>query len=311
MDPRHLIQLALILDKGTVTGAAQHLLLTQPTLTRNMATLEMQAGGELFHRSRFGVRSTPLGESLARHGRAIGRQMLAAQETVSRHKLGLQSQLRVGAGPMIGLAVMADLSHRFLQHNQHIALSVTTGRPPALVEQLIDGDLDVVLAPAVYAQAPAGVHRALLCEDHISIFCGPSHPLAQQPHPTPEQLGECDWMNVGITSMFQNAEMEMLQRSGIKRMRTQFATISDAVILLRVLTQGQHLAVLPHLPVRLLQRDFPLVEITPPAGVARRDIYVWSRAELQGTPAMQLLEQHLSGLFADLGLPPPAWGAGA
>lgn len=63
MDPRHLTQLAVILDKGTLTGAAHSLLLTQSTLTRNMATLEMQAGEPLFQRSRFGVRSTPWGKT--------------------------------------------------------------------------------------------------------------------------------------------------------------------------------------------------------------------------------------------------------
>jgi DNA-binding transcriptional LysR family regulator len=66
MDPRHLVQLAAILEKGSITQASRHLHLTQPTLTHNMQTLEMQAGGQLFERSRFGVRSTLLGEMLAR-----------------------------------------------------------------------------------------------------------------------------------------------------------------------------------------------------------------------------------------------------
>ena len=69
MDPRHLVQLATILEKGSLTQASRYLHLTQPTLTHNMQTLEMQAGGTLFERSRFGVRSTPLGEMLARSSR--------------------------------------------------------------------------------------------------------------------------------------------------------------------------------------------------------------------------------------------------
>lgn len=284
MDSRHLMQLAVILDKGSVTAAAKHLLLTQPTLTRNMGVLEMQAGEALFHRSRFGVRSTLLGESLARHGRAIARQMQAAGETVARYKLGLHTQLRVAAGPLIGMALMPALSENVLRDNPHMVLSVTTGRPLALVEQLIDGDHDVVFAPAVYAQVPPGIHRELLCEDEISVFCGPSHPLARKPHPSPEEFGDCEWMNVGTTSPFQNAELEMLERSGIHRMRTQFATVGDAVILLQVLMRGQHLAVLPRTPLKLMKKVYPLVEIPPPAGPVRRDIYIWSRMEVSNDP---------------------------
>lgn len=80
MDPKHLMQLAVILDKGSITAAAESLLLTQPTLTRNMNTLEMQAGGPLFSRSRFGVKPTLLGDSLAREGRAVKRTLLSAKD---------------------------------------------------------------------------------------------------------------------------------------------------------------------------------------------------------------------------------------
>lgn len=291
MDPKHLFQLAVILDKGTVTAAAQHLLLTQPTLTRNMATLEMQAGAPLFERSRYGVRSTPLGESLARTGRAIGRQLLEAKETISRHKIGFNTHLKVGVGPLIGMALMPQLSHQFLSANPNISLSVMTGRPVAIIDQLIDGDLDIALAPAVYAQMPRGIHRELLCEDVISVFCSVNHPLARKRKRkrTADDFSQCEWVNVGTTSPFQNAELDMLERSGIHRIRTRFATVSDAIILLQVLMTGQHLAVLPRLPIKLLRDRIKLVEITPPAGTADRHLYLWSRQDLTQDPAFKAL----------------------
>ena len=48
MDPRHLVQLATILEHCSISQASRHLHLTQPTLTHNMQVLEMQAGGKLF-----------------------------------------------------------------------------------------------------------------------------------------------------------------------------------------------------------------------------------------------------------------------
>jgi DNA-binding transcriptional LysR family regulator len=298
MDPRHLMQLAVILEKGSITAAAQHLLLTQPTLTRNMATLEMQTGTPLFERSRYGARSTPLGENLARLGRSIARQMQAADEVVSRHRIGLNTELRVAAGPLIGMALMPRLSEALLRANTHMALTVTTGRPLSLIDQLIDGDFDVVIAPAVYAHIPQGISRQLLAHDAISIFCGPSHPLAQVSAPSAQTLGACDWMNVGTTSPFQNAEIEMLERSGIERVRTQFATVSDAVILLQVLMRGHHLAVLPRLPLRLLQDTYPLVELPPPQGHTQRDLYIWARSDLQADPNFQTFVHHACDLVA-------------
>ena len=101
-----MFQLATILEKGSLTQASRYLHLTQPTLTHNMQTLEMQAGGTLFERSRFGVRSTPLGEMLAREGRAISRRLKDAQEVSARHRSSFKSQIRVGSGPIIGAALL-------------------------------------------------------------------------------------------------------------------------------------------------------------------------------------------------------------
>lgn len=84
MDPKHLLYLSVVLEKGSLTEAAKHLNVTQPTLTRVMATLEMQAGGQLFSRSRYGVKGTEVGEELAREGRSIQKKYRASQ--VSRLK---------------------------------------------------------------------------------------------------------------------------------------------------------------------------------------------------------------------------------
>lgn len=292
MDPRHLIQLAVILDKGSITAAANHLRMTQPTLTRNIGTLEMQAGQQLFSRSRFGVRSTPMGEDLARQGRAIARQMELCRVVTSRHKSGLNAHLRIAAGPLIGMALIPRLVENVMNERPGLSISVTSGRPLTLLEQLADGDQDIAIAPAVYEQTPPGIARELLAADEISIFCAPTHPLVTVAKPTPNELNACEWMNVGATSPFQNTEIDMLARSGIQRARTQFATTGDAVILLQVLMKGKHLAVLPKLPMRLMQAQHPVVEIPPPSGTSRRDLYVWYRRDLQDDPNFQAVFKH-------------------
>ncbi|HPE60620.1 MAG TPA: LysR family transcriptional regulator [Thiolinea sp.] len=287
MNPKHLLQLAVILEKGSISAAAEHLLLTQPTLTRNMHTLEMQAGGRLFTRSRFGVCSTPLGETLARDGRAIARQMQSARESASRYKLGFHNQLQLGVGPLIGMALMPPLCERLSREHPDIALTVVCGRPQHLMEQMIDGDYDIVLAPAIHPQIPSGFGRCLLAEDRLGVFCGPGHSLAGIQTLEPKALDQCEWMVIGSTSPFENMEQELLDRNHIRRVRTQFATMSDAIILLSVLMQGRHLAVLPKTPLALLQSTYPLVELPLNQHVATRNLYFWYRESLWDSEAIQ------------------------
>ncbi|MEM0907643.1 MAG: LysR family transcriptional regulator, partial [Pseudomonadota bacterium] len=68
LDPRHLIQLSMIVEAGSFQIAADRLGLTQPGLSRNMAALEKRIGSPVFRRD--GRRSIPnaLGLRLARHG---------------------------------------------------------------------------------------------------------------------------------------------------------------------------------------------------------------------------------------------------
>ena len=300
MDPKHLIQLAVILDKGSITAAAQSLLLTQPTLTRNMHTLEMQAGSPLFNRSRFGVKPTILGESLAREGRAVRQTLLAAQEAIASHKMGLNNLLRVGAGPLIGMGIAAKLAGRLMQQLPQLTITVRSAPPQRALEQLIDGVVDVVIAPAVYAQSPVGIARVLLTEDSIGVYCGPDHPLAGQTEVTAEALSACDWVNVGTNSPFQGEQVELLAKNGVNQVRTRFATYNDGVVLLDFLALGKHLAVLPGVPLMLMRERYPLVEVPLPQGSSRRDMYVWCREELIDSEVIQtfmatarsLIDQH-------------------
>ena len=287
MDPKHLMQLAVILDKGSITEAAQHLRLTQPTLTRNMHTLEMQASGPLFSRSRFGVKPTLLGESLAREGRAVAQTLRSAVDVIGRHKMGLNNQLRVGVGPLIGMGLAAKLSGKLIAQLPQLAITVTTGRPQTVVEQLIDSQIDIAIAPAVYAQSPVGIARVLLAEGAIGVYCGPSHPLAGVTDVDSAALNAFDWINVGTSSPFQNEQLELLAKNGVRQLRTRFATLNDAVILLEFLSQGSHLAVLPGLPLLLMRDRYPFVEVPLPQGTSRRDMYVWCREELMDSEVIQ------------------------
>lgn len=298
MDPRHLVQLATILEKGSITQASRHLHLTQPTLTHNMQTLEMQAGGTLFERSRFGVRSTPLGELLAREGRAIARRLQDAAEVSARHRSGLRKQLRLGSGPIVGAALLPGLTQVLLQRFPDIALSIQSDRPHLLVEQLIDGRHDLVIAPSWLDKPPPGIERFLLVPDDLGVFCGRSHPLAVQGRIEPGAADGMSWISLGTSSPFDQAVREMLTAAGVGSTRTEITVLGEAFMLLRILGEGAHLAVLPHYPMRLLQAHFPLVELALAAPPQPRPIYLWCRSTLLEDPGFAEMKEVILGYAA-------------
>lgn len=280
MDPRHLVQLAVILEHGSITQASRHLHLTQPTLTHNMQTLEAQAGGRLFERSRSGARSTPLGDMLAREGRAIARRLKDASEVTARHRGGMGATLRLGTGPLVGAALLPGLTQMLLKDHPHTHLSLQSDRPHLLVEQLVDGRHDLVIAPSWLDRPPPGIDRTLLVHDDLGVFCAAGHPLAKRRTFPAAALASQPWISLGTASPFDQHVREMLREVGVETPHTEITVLGEAFMLLRVLAQGRHLAVLPRFPLRLLRPHFPLCELPLQFARRPRDIFLWCRAAL-------------------------------
>lgn len=300
MDPRHLVQLATIFEKGSITQASRHLHLTQPTLTHNMQTLEMQAGGLLFERSRYGVRSTPLGEMLAREGRAIARRLHDATEVMARHRSGIRNQVRIGAGPLVGAALVGELVRTLLQRLPDLAVSAQSDRPHVLVEQLIDGRHEFVIAPSWLERPPPGIERRLLIADALGVFCAGTHPMAQRGTLQGDASQALRWISLGSASPFDQEVRAMLAAAGVQQMRVDLTVLGEAFMLLDTLAQGQHLAVLPRFPVRRLASRFGLVELALPLPTPARPIYLWSRTSTLEEPAMAAVSELLLDVAAGL-----------
>lgn len=279
MDPRHLVQLATILECGSLSKASQMLHLTQPTLTHSMQALEAHAGGQLFERSRFGVRSTALGEVLAREGRAIARRLRDADEACARHRSGFRHSIRLGTGPLVGLAFVPGLVAALAAAQPRYAMTIQSDRPHLLVDQLVDGLQDFVIAPSWLDRPPSGVERFLLVEDEIGLFCGEGHPLRQAGGLGPGRGMALDWVSLGTASPFDQNVREMLQQAGVEKPRPSITLVGDAAMLLRILAQGRHLAVLPKYPMRLLGPGSGAHELALAARPMPRNIYLWCRTE--------------------------------
>lgn len=289
------MQLATILECGSLSKASRLLHLTQPTLTHSMQALEVHAGGKLFERSRFGVRSTALGEVLAREGRAIARRMRDADEACARHRSGFRHSIRLGTGPLVGMAFVPGLVAALAAERPRYALTIQSDRPHLLVDQLVDGMQDFVIAPSWLDKPPPGVERFLLVEDEIGIFCGEAHPLAQAGGLAQAGSLDLEWVSLGTASLIDENVREMLHRVGVERARPSITMVGDACILLRILAQGRHLSVLPKYPLRLLGSSTRLRELPVDARPMSRNIYLWCRSEsLEDAALMRLKDAILA-----------------
>ena len=130
---------------GNFTKAAEQLHLAQPSLSRQIATLETDLGAELFHRSRGGSRLTAAGESLL----PLARRMLADADSARREVAELvglgRGKVRLGATPTLCISLVAEVLSVFHAAYPNIELHLSEQGSRQLLDELDAGELDIAL----------------------------------------------------------------------------------------------------------------------------------------------------------------------
>ena len=146
MDPKLLGYLAVVVQFGSISRAAERLFMTQPTLTRALKVLEAKAGGPVLLRTRYGVKPTPLGTRLPDVEKRILREADYGSDVVRQWREGFQDEVRIGAGPFVEFAVMESLVDDLLNETGCVT-HFKIGSASALLPELQKGTLDFLLAP--------------------------------------------------------------------------------------------------------------------------------------------------------------------
>lgn len=295
MDPKHLFYLSVILEKGSITDAAKHLNLAQTTLTRIMSTLEMQTGYELFSRSRFGVKPTPLGEELAREGRAIKRTLLSAEQTAANYKIGFGKEIRVGVATLLAATLMREIILKTLESLSGSRITWTIQNPIELYDLLLDGALDLIVAPSTNVRHMPGIQYQLIAEENLYIYCGIDHYLRDVEKITASQLEDAQWLSLSPTSPIERQAFDMLSSAGITKTNTQSVFKDDGHLFLDALALSQHLTILPELIMKLAPNPNRFYKVPYQFDrPQKRMIHLWLKDDFTEHPVAKFIQDELN-----------------
>jgi DNA-binding MarR family transcriptional regulator len=107
MNLKHVRTFVAVAETGTVSAAAESLRITQPALSRQIQSLQLEVGLRLFDQVNRRLVLTSNGEEFLRHCRALvahADATLASAQSLGRGKTGV---LRVGAAPQTIAAIAA------------------------------------------------------------------------------------------------------------------------------------------------------------------------------------------------------------
>ncbi|TKK85437.1 LysR family transcriptional regulator [Herbidospora galbida] len=174
MQLQQLAYFVAVAETRHFTHAAERMRVAQPSLSKQIKTLETDLGAPLFSRARGNVTLTPAGEALL----PLARRMLADAETARREVAELaglrRGRVRLGATPSLCAGLLADALARFHHDYPGVEIQVEEGGSRDLVRALARGQLDLslIILP-LQSDDPSLVTEEILRE-HL-VVATPAH----------------------------------------------------------------------------------------------------------------------------------------
>ena len=164
-------------DLGTLGRAAVRLHVSQPALSKRLASLEAKVGARLLERSSRGVALTPAGRRLYQHARPL----LENADHVGDVMSGIRH-----SGDVVRLAASHSATEAFVAalltslHTQHqLAVELVTANSQVVRALVGDGRADLGVAASRPNHTPnPGVRESELIADAIVCAAPPGHPWA-------------------------------------------------------------------------------------------------------------------------------------
>src|ERR687889_1946709 len=95
-----------VVQRGSLSAAAEALSFTQPAVSRQIAALEREAGAQLLERTPRGIRLTEPGRILLGHAEAILDRMATARAQLESVATLAGGRLRIGAFPTANATIV-------------------------------------------------------------------------------------------------------------------------------------------------------------------------------------------------------------
>ncbi|MFI7597700.1 LysR family transcriptional regulator [Actinoplanes sp. NPDC049681] len=165
-----------VVETRHFTQAADSLGVSQPTLSKQIHTLEETLGAPLFERARGAVALTAAGDTLLPLARRMIADADAARDAV-QEIVGLRrGRVRVGATPSLCSSLVPTVLRRFRAEHPDIELHVNEGSSQDLIADLLARDLDLALIVQPEQGVDPSLHAAPVLRESLvvaSVASGP------------------------------------------------------------------------------------------------------------------------------------------
>ncbi|MBM3666080.1 MAG: LysR family transcriptional regulator [Actinobacteria bacterium] len=181
-----------VVRRGSVTAAAEELVVTQPSVSAAVAALEREVGVQLTERAGRNVRPTAAGEAYARYAADVLGLLREGAEVAGEVARGAGSRLRISAVTTAGEYLAPVLIQAFREHHPELQVSLHVGNREEVFRRVQTHEADV----AVSGRPPeeSGLEGEVFADNEFALITAPGDPLAKRPRVAVSELGGTPWL---------------------------------------------------------------------------------------------------------------------
>jgi LysR family transcriptional regulator, low CO2-responsive transcriptional regulator len=187
-----LVTFLAVVRRGSVTAAAEELVVTQPSVSAAVAALERELGVKLTERDGRTLRPTAAGEAYAPYAADVlgllDQGSRAAREAARQDP----RTLRIGAVTSAGEHIVPPLIRAYGERHPGMELSLHVGNRREIFQSILDHRADVAITGRV--PDDERLSGRAFADNEIVLITAPDDPLAKRRWVATEELQERSWL---------------------------------------------------------------------------------------------------------------------
>jgi DNA-binding transcriptional LysR family regulator len=189
-----------VVQRGSLSAAAETLSFTQPAVSRQIAALEREAGAQLLERTPRGIRLTEAGRVLLGHAEAILDRMATARAQVESVARLVGGRLRIGSFQTANATIVPRAIAGFARAHPGVELSLVEAVTHDAVARLRAGEVDLAVVTHFADLDDADLEVVDLVDDELLVALPAMHPLAHKPRLRLRDLRDETWIEASTSN---------------------------------------------------------------------------------------------------------------
>ncbi len=189
MDIQELNAFLTVAELASFSRAGEQLHLSQPAVSKRIASLESRLGQRLLDRVGRRVLLTDAGRTLLPYARDVQRSLADGRRALSHMQDQISGRLSIGTSHHVGLHRLPPVLREFTRHYPTVDLDIHFMDSEVACQQVLAGDLELAIVTLPLQPDPQ-LETQLIWNDPMTVVVASDHPLTVLDNPGLDDLGQ-------------------------------------------------------------------------------------------------------------------------